>query len=140
MAQRLIGVKEVKGNRDNPFIEWCLELDRSPSFLYELHDEIPWCSAFANRIAWLFRLSRSKSWMARSWIGIGQPIDPVLLAPGYDVVVFSRGSDPTLGHVGFFAGMEVGKIWIVGGNQTDAVTLEAFPYERAIAFRRLISV
>lgn len=39
------------------------------------------------------------------------------------------------GHVGFVAGVEGGKVVLLGGNQSNAITLASFPREKFIAFR-----
>jgi hypothetical protein len=68
--------------------------------------------------------------------------------PGYDVVVLKRGSGkqpgPDVinapGHVGFFAGYEYGnKIYLLGGNQGDTVSIAAYDTNRVLGIRRLIS-
>ena len=135
MAQRFVGeVSEGPGAIDDPFIQWCLA---SCGFGPNSPDETPWCSAFVNRIAWLLRLPRSKSAAARSWLTVGQPIDLAQAVVGYDVVVLSRGINPTQGHVGFFAGLEGKTVHLLGGNQSDGVTVAAFPVARVLGVRRL---
>ena len=61
-AQRYIGVREIAGEKDHPLIRWWLSL----CSIQEAHDEIPWCSAFVNGIAWELRLPRSRRLWARS--------------------------------------------------------------------------
>jgi hypothetical protein len=54
-----------------------------------------------------------------------------------DVVVISRGSEPWMGHVGFFNGFDSnGDIQIVGGNQGDAVSIKTYKADRLLGFRR----
>lgn len=64
LAQRFNGMNELPGTLDNPQILAMLRLDTN----VPEHDEVAWCSAFVNYIAWLLRLPRSKSLMARSWL------------------------------------------------------------------------
>ena len=77
---------------------------------------------------------------ARSWLNVGRAIhDP---EPG-DVVVFWRGQmDSWTGHVGIFTGVSLDgtRIYTLGGNQSNAVTISAYPKERLLSFRRLIKV
>jgi len=71
IAQRFIGISETAGTVANPQILAMLRLDQA----WPEGDEVAWCSAFCNYIAWLLRLPRSKSLRARSWLGIGQAVD-----------------------------------------------------------------
>ena len=52
LAQRFVGVKEAPGSADNPQVLAFLKLDDE----WPERDEVAWCSAFANYIAWLLRL------------------------------------------------------------------------------------
>lgn len=142
IASRFIGLKEVPGDEDNPGILAMLKLDNA----WPDHDEVPWCSGFANYCAWLLRLPRSKDLRARSWLNVGQviPIDDAIV--GFDVVILKRGggkqppaSNTTAqGHVGFFAGMDGNKVAVLGGNQGNAVSVAQFPISRVLGVRRLL--
>lgn len=135
-AMRLVGeVSERPGLADHPFILWCLESCDHPT---EVHDEIPWCSGFVNRIAWLHRLPRSKSLAARSWLGIGTAAELHAAIPGFDVIVLKRGTNPLQGHVGWYAGRENDHVLICGGNQSNDVTVASFPADQVIGVRRLV--
>lgn len=145
-AQRFVGeVREIPGaNHHSPFIQWCFECC---GYGPETPDEVPWCSAFVNRIAWMLRKPRSKSAAARSWLTVGVPV-PLHEAELGDVVILKRGGGeqpgPEVtkgapGHVGFFAGqnMTAGKVLILGGNQSDGVTVASFPSELILGIRRI---
>jgi uncharacterized protein (TIGR02594 family) len=140
IAQRFVGIKEVKGNLDNPMILAMLNLDVS----WPSHDEVPWCSAFANYVAWILRLPRSKSLLARSWLGVGIPIDLSIARADCDIVVIKRGGDDSgpenmtaPGHVGFYAGRNGNSVMILAGNQGDSVNISNFPLNRILGLRRL---
>ena len=47
----------------------------------------------------------------------------------------SRGGDPSLGHVGFLLGEDDDHVFLLGGNQGDAVTVVAFPKARIVGLR-----
>lgn len=142
LAQRYIGIKELPGGKDNPLIQWWLSLC---GFSTDSPDEVPWCSAFVNGIAWELRLPRSKSAAARSWITVGVPIPIHEARPGNDIVILKRGEGdqpgPEVlaapGHVGFFAGLYGPRVYVLGGNQGDAVTIAPYPVERILGIRRL---
>jgi uncharacterized protein (TIGR02594 family) len=130
LAQRFEGVSEVRGAIDNPLIMAMLRLDSE----WPEHDEVPWCSAFVNYIAWLCRLPRSRSLQARSWLRIGETVASPEV--GFDIVVLRRGPAPQ-GHVGFFAGFDGPDVLVLGGNQRNTVMTVPFPISSALDYRRL---
>jgi uncharacterized protein (TIGR02594 family) len=143
-AERYIPVvRELPGEKDHPLIRWWHSLCGGG----EQPDEVPWCSSFANGIAFELGLERSRSKAARSWLEVGEPIyDMNAVEKGLDVVILQRGDGPqpgatvlnAPGHVGFFAGWEgVGRVFLVGGNQGDRVSRASFPRSRVLGVRRL---
>ena len=142
LAQRYVGIHELAGNKDHPLIQWWLSLCGFPT---DVADEVAWCSAFVNGIAWELRLPRSKSAAARSNLLVGRPITLSEAVAEYDVVVLKRGAEPqpgpevinAQGHVGFFAGTDSNVVLLLGGNQADGVRIEAFPREKVLGVRRL---
>lgn len=89
-------------------------------------DAIPWCSAFANWVVQAAGFAPTGSARARSWLTWGVPVP--LDTPEYGaVVVFKRGTDPTLGHVTFYVDtLPAGTLLCLGGNQRDQVGLSAY--------------
>lgn len=140
LAERFVGIKEIGGQVDNPMILAMLKLDNE----WPDGDEVPWCSAFANYIAWLARLPRSKDLRARSWLTVGKGITLDQAEPG-DVIVLQRGKGeqpgPEVidapGHVGFYAGRFGEFIEVLGGNQSDTVKISRYPTKRLLGVRRL---
>lgn len=134
LAQRFVGVKETPGLQSTPIVLAMLQLDGA----WPKDDAVPWCSAFANFIAWELRLPRSKSLAARSWLQVGRPLTLEEALPENDVVVLERDGG---GHVGFFAGLEgpagARQVLILGGNQHDSVNVSAFDVSRVLGVRRL---
>ncbi len=142
IAQRFVGMKEIPGKKDSPMILAMLRLDGD----WPENDEVPWCSAFANYVAWLLRLPRSKNLGARSWLGVGKPVLDHEAKIGWDVVVLKRGDGaqpgPEVtnapGHVGLFAGWQSSDvILLLGGNQGDQVCVAPFARSRILGIRRL---
>ncbi len=141
LAQRFIGIKEVAGKVSNPQILTMLQLDNS----WVSVDEVPWCSAFVNYIAWLLRLPRSKSLAARSWLQVGSCVAVQEAEVGFDVVILKRGNPPqpgpevidATGRVGFDAGFEGEVVLILGGNQSDSVNVSRLPFNNILGIRRL---
>lgn len=134
LAQRFVGIREVPGTKDNPAILAMLQLDGD----WPQHDEVPWCSAFVNYVAWLLRLPRSKSLAARSWLNVGKPVKLEDAVPRFDVVVLDRPPNPESGHVGFYSAKIGNVVHILGGNQSDAVSVAPFDAGRVIGVRRLV--
>jgi len=142
LAQRFVGaITERPGVADHPFIVWCLSIVG----LSDAHDEVPWCSAFVNAICWMLRLPRSKSAAARSWLGIGRAVALEDAIVGSDVVILARGSGEqpgadviqAPGHVGFYAGHDVGSVSVLGGNQGNGISIARFHRSRVLGVRRL---
>ncbi len=142
LAQRFIGIREIAGQQNHPLVSWWLSLC---GFDLTTPDEVAWCSAFINGIAWELRLPRSKSAAARSWLTVGTGVGIGEAIPGFDVVILKRGEGaqpgPKVlaapGHVTFFAGWQADRILGTGGNQSNGVTTESFDVDRILGIRRL---
>lgn len=145
LAMRYVGVKEISGAKNHPLVSWWLSLC---GFALDTPDEVAWCSAFVNGIAWELRLPRSKSAAARSWTTVGTTVALADAVPGFDVVVLSRGTNVAQGHVGFYAGRveildtvtgrsTITHVDVCGGNQGDSVSVERFDVSRVVGVRRL---
>lgn len=144
IASHFLGIKEVSGQKDNPFIVWALSLCGLPDF----HDETPWCSAFVNAITFILSIPRSKSAAARSWLRVGKEISLSGAEVGNDIVILKRGEGiqpgPEVlnapGHVGFFAGVlpDIKKVRVLGGNQSNSVSFATFDEKNILGIRRLM--
>jgi uncharacterized protein (TIGR02594 family) len=141
LAQRFAGMSEVSGPTSNPQVLAMLRLDQA----WPEDDQVPWCSAFMNYVAWLLRLPRSKDLRARSWLTVGQAVSLEQAQVGFDMVILKRGSGsqpgPTVidapGHVGLYAGQEGSNVLVLGGNQGDSVNVSPYPASRLLGIRRL---
>lgn len=139
IAQRFIGTKEIVGLANNPLVLAMLRLDAQ----WPTADEVPWCSAFANFVAWLLRLPRSKDLRARSWLFVGTPVALTEAVPGFDVVIFNRGgsSQPVIdgpGHVAFYSAHDSKYVYVVGGNQDNSVSVKGYARANVLGVRRLL--
>lgn len=96
---------------------------------------LAWCAAFVNSTLTQSGMEGTGSNMARSFLEWGQPVDEPQRG---DIAVFSRGDpDGPYGHVGFFDGYNPdGTLRILGGNQGDAVSIDAYGTDRLLGFRR----
>jgi uncharacterized protein (TIGR02594 family) len=139
IAERFIGLKEKAGDASNPLVLGMLRLDGE----WPESDSVAWCSAFVNFVCWLLNLPRSKSLAARSWLKVGTPVDLKDARQG-DIVILTRAGatrDPRVinapGHVGFYSTADTRSVYVLGGNQGDAVSVAAFPLANIIGIRRL---
>lgn len=96
-------------------------------------DEVAWCSAFLNWVMRQAGKSGTGSAAARSWLKWGVTLPSPRLAA---VAVLWRG-DPASdqGHVGIVVGFDRDHVWLLGGNQGDAVTVARFPRGQVLGFR-----
>ncbi|MEJ2004912.1 MAG: TIGR02594 family protein [Cyclobacteriaceae bacterium] len=134
IAAAEIGTMEAEGIEHNPRI---LQYAEEAGFSQVDDDETPWCSIFMNWVASKSGLVRSKSGAARSWLTVGQAIETP--EPG-DVVIFWRvRRDSWQGHVGIFMGFsrDGSRIYCLGGNQGNQVSISAYSANQLLGFRRL---
>lgn len=117
-ALALYGTLEKPGAANNPtIIAWAKEVGGAVADVYKA-DSIPWCGLFmavvAKRSTW--EPPRNPLW-ALSWSAFGKPVDVPMLG---DVLVFTRNGG---GHVGIYVGEDATAYHVLGGNQSDAVTI-----------------
>ena len=96
------------------------------------NDETAWCAAFLGSCLERAGLASTRSLMARSYLTWGEPLGEFRTGA---IAVLSRTADPTLGHAGFLIGETADSIILLGGNQSDAVTVEVFPRSRLLGLR-----
>jgi uncharacterized protein (TIGR02594 family) len=95
-------------------------------------DAVPWCAAFLGAMLKRGGFAGTGSLLARSYLNWGDRIEAAKVGA---VAVLTRGSDAGAGHVGFVVGAAGGKVFLLGGNQSDAVTVEAFDTARVLGYR-----
>lgn len=131
-AQRLRGLREnPKEGASNPEVVALadvLDIDYKS-------DDIPWCGLFTGHcIATALPAEPLPNGLlgARSWERFGQSCPPQRGA----VMVFWRVSKRDgRGHVGFYSGEDRASYHILGGNQSDMVSVAGVPKERFVAAR-----
>ena len=101
---------------------------------------VEWCAAFVNQVLAANGIPGSESvsdypLTARSFLSWGERVDEPMMG---DVIVFPRGNSSWQGHVGFYITTSLdGKYYfILGGNQSDSVSIEAFRASSALGIRR----
>lgn len=134
IATRELGVSEISGNEHN---ERILQYAQDIGHSWITNDETPWCSIFMNWVAMKAGFETSNSGAARSWLNVGFSVENP--EPG-DIVVYWRESPEShKGHVGIFLGFshDHSRIYTLGGNQSDSVSISAYSLDQLLDFRRL---
>lgn len=127
LARRLTGISEMKGPQHHPEI---LQMWRDIKRGGIKDDETPWCAAFVGAMLERAGIRSSRFESAKSYLDWGQHLS--LPVPGC-IVVFTRQGG---GHVGFAVGRDkAGNLLVLGGNQSDAVNIRAFPVSRVTGYR-----
>lgn len=136
VARAELGVKEAAGAADNPRIQMYLKSGSGDPALYN-QDETPWCAGFVN---WCLRYSTNDtlkgtgSLMAKSFLGYGRDVSDN--PPVGAIAVFDRPPNPDSGHVAFLLGFDANRNPVVlGGNQSDAVTVQTYTRSQLRALR-----
>lgn len=127
-AWRELGQSELSGSAHNPRIVAMFDELGHP----DQGDETAWCAAFVGACMERAGISSTRSLRARSYLEWGVATDNPAAGA---IVVLSRGSDPALGHVGFLVGATDAKAFVLGGNQSNAVTVAPFDRALVLGFR-----
>lgn len=144
VAKTYLGTEEGPGKENNALIVgWLREVAPWAS-----GDDVAWCSVFVTTIAKHLGLPFPRNPLglrARSWLAIGTPVQLSDARAEEDVVILKRGRGnqpgPEVldwtGHVGWFADHTPGEVHLLGGNQSDAVTVQRFDTGDILGIRRL---
>jgi len=123
------GVRELPGPASNSRI---LQFFRDVGHPEVVSDEVAWCAAFVGACLERAGLRSTRSLLARSYLDWGVPLAKAKVGA---IAVLSRGSDPGQGHVGFVVGAAKDQLFLLGGNQKDAVTVQSFPVGQLLGLR-----
>jgi uncharacterized protein (TIGR02594 family) len=132
---RHYGLKEIVGNKHNPEI---LAMFTEIGFDYVKDDETSWCSAALNYFCKKLGYERSGALDARSWLNLKS----IVLKPtmGDIVVLWRESPDSWKGHVGLYISEDLDKIYVLGGNQGDMISITAYPKDRILGYRQVKKV
>jgi uncharacterized protein (TIGR02594 family) len=130
-ALRLKGTREAAGAADNPLIlTWAKRLGLAYG-----SDSTAWCGLFVGHCiaaALPDEPLPANPLGARKWASFGAATEPTLGA----VLVFWRGSKSGWkGHVGFYAGEDSSAYHVLGGNQSDSVSIARLGKNRLLDAR-----
>ncbi len=129
VANKYLGTKEYPGAANNPVIlGWAKRLGGWFASFYKA-DSIPWCGLF---VADCMKESglpvHGDALSALGWADYGVSCEPAVGA----IMVFKR---PGGGHVGFYVAEDATAYHILGGNQSDAVTIARVEKSRCVNVR-----
>ncbi len=123
-----LGQKEVSGSKDNPrIVSYFADVGRGDI----RNDEVAWCAAFVGACLARAGVEGTGSLLARSYLSWG-----IKAKQRYGAVaVLSRGRNPRQGHVGFLVGEDDKRVWLLGGNQANRVSVAAYDKSRLLGLR-----
>uniref|UniRef100_UPI003784D6F7 TIGR02594 family protein n=1 Tax=Aestuariivirga sp. TaxID=2650926 RepID=UPI003784D6F7 len=136
IARGYLGTKELKGSADNPKI---MEMYRTVGHHWVEHDEVAWCAAFVGHCLEKAGFASTRKLNARSYLTWGEKVAGPEQAKDGDIVIFTRGSNTAQGHVAFFHKATGSQIEVLGGNQSDGVTIARYAKSRLLGIRRPLS-
>ncbi|WP_420023753.1 TIGR02594 family protein [Cereibacter azotoformans] len=130
VARGLLGLREIKGASHEARI---VQMFADAGHAWVKDDETAWCAAFVGAVLKRAGLVNTGSLAARSYEGWGQKLP----APIYGCVGVKKraGGASWQGHLGFVVGASASTIYLLGGNQGDAVSVAGFPRGEFTAFR-----
>ncbi len=131
-ARKMIGTLEAPKNADNPEV---VRLFKDAGHPEVIHDETPWCAAFVGAILKRSGHQGTKSLWALDYENWGQKLNNVALGA---IATKKRKNDRgevVGGHVFFVVGWDHDKVYALGGNQQDSVSILEYPRSVITAFR-----
>lgn len=128
LALTYLGAREIPGKATAPFITKMLR--RLGAWWTD--DETPWCGVFVGYCMKEVGHEPPKLYMrAKEWATWGSRLRPERLSVGA-VLVFQREGG---GHVGFYVGEDDAAYHVLGGNQSNSVSITRIAKARLIASR-----
>lgn len=128
-----LGQSEIAGPRHNArIVGYARAIGASADWIVD--DETPWCATFVGAMLEATGIASSRSARAKSYLEWGRP-----RADGESIVgaicVFNRGRDPAAGHVGFALSETADAVQLVGGNQSNTVSVVDYLKADLVAVR-----
>lgn len=123
------GIKEVDGSASNAKI---LQYFKDTHNDWAKDDAVAWCAAFVGSCLERAGIVSTRSLAARSYLTWGT----AATAPKTgDIAVFTRGGNSSEGHVAFFIREDGTNIYVLGGNQSNSVTIGTMPKSLLLGYR-----
>jgi len=131
-ARRYMGIKEIPGPKSNPVITgWAKRMGGWVASFY-VDDDIPWCGLFVNNEIAVTLPNEpllANPLGALNWNKFGTALDVPALGA---ILVFRRDGG---GHVGFYVGEDETHYFVLGGNQSNSVSITRIAKSRLVGIR-----
>jgi uncharacterized protein (TIGR02594 family) len=128
---KFYGLKEVFGPAHNPEI---VKMFHEIGYNWVNDDETAWCSAALNYFCKRLGLQRSGKLDARSWLKLPIKVtDPEL---GDIVVLWRNNPYGWEGHVGLYISDDGDRIYVLGGNQDNMISIRPYYKSRVLGYRK----
>ncbi|MCR6673217.1 TIGR02594 family protein [Devosia ginsengisoli] len=128
-AFELLGLKEIVGGKHEAQVV-AFFADAGHDWVKD--DETAWCAAFAHSMLGRGGIKGTGSLAARSYLDWGSSTDSPVRG---DIVVFKRGNSGWQGHVAFFLAEVGDRVWVLGGNQSNAVSVASYAKSSLLGYR-----
>lgn len=95
---------------------------------------LPWCGDFVETCIALTLPDEAlptNPYLARNWLKFGRTVDPCFGS----VLVFSSSRGPTSGHVAFYYSEDDSNFHVIGGNQSNKISVAAFAKTKFLGAR-----
>lgn len=125
------GLKEVFGSKHNPEI---VKMFHEIGYKWVNDDETAWCSAALNYFCKMLRLQRSGKLDARSWLKLPIVVNEPEI--GDIVVLWRNNPNDWTGHVGLYISDDNDRIYVLGGNQDNMISIKPFHKSRVLGYRK----
>lgn len=129
LARAEIGTLEAPGPKSNPKV---VAYYKDAGHGEVIDDAVPWCSAFVGAILKRAGIKPSGSLGARSYERWGERLEQPLL--GCIGVKRRQGGEAWQGHVGLVVAANQTTVWMLGGNQSNSVSIAPFSRWQFTAF------
>jgi len=130
VALSYLGTREAPGSANTPAVVDMFRLAEHPEITA---DSVPWCAAF---VAACLKKAGTPNEVAKSlrlWAAAYAQLGTKLNAPVWGAVGVKTRTGG--GHVGFVVAANASRVWLLGGNQGDKVSIASFPRASFSAFR-----
>ena len=128
-AMRYLGLNEMKGPLHNATImSWAKDVGVQKVYT---SDEVAWCGLFVAKVIQKagFEVVKDPLW-ALNWKNFGTIQKVAMLG---DVLIFKRDGG---GHVAFYIAEDQNYYHVLGGNQSDSVSITRIAKGRCVGIRR----
>lgn len=132
VAKGYLGIKEIPGPKANQII---VDMFNTVGFAQVKDDETAWCAAFLGHCLVKAGLKSTGSLWALDYKNWGTQLN----TPVYGSIAWKTRKGGG-GHVGFVVGATAGKIFLLGGNQNNSVSIAEFKLKDIGGYRWPIGV